>query len=189
MFYKVAIAFGAGLIFGAAAAYYRVKSHFESKAQEEIEAVKRVYMNRKRASEKNNKDKSATNDVTKAYTYASYPDAVSVTQYNKMKNEEKIEDILVETEHPEDDKPSIYVIEEKDFIVPGEAYDNTTLTYYVEDSIIIDESDNEIFDEISWLDNRILDAFLESTDEVLYMRNDDIMMDFEIVKEYGHWDG
>lgn len=187
------ISFLIGLVIGAGAAYLALKEHFEQIANEEIEDVKRVYGNASNDNEDEKpepEDDQELQDLIAFYKDPSYKESINMTQYDKIKNENTTEDILVKEVHPsDDDSQAIYLIEDTDFLQPGERYDQKTLTYYVDEGILIDEQYNELFDEMSWLDHGILDAFVESDDDVIYMRNADVMMDFEIVKEHGHWDG
>ena len=189
------ISFLVGLIFGAGAAYLAVKDYFEKIANDEIEDVKRAYSGHMGAPE-GQKEEDATDpydnvpqSISNLYKDAGYKESITLTQYNKISQGNSVEDILVKEAHPSEDSPSIYLIEDGDFLQPGEHYDQKILTYYLEDGVLIDEQYNEVFDEMSWLDHGILDAFVDSQDKVIYMRNDDIMMDFEIVKEHGRWDG
>lgn len=80
----------------------------------------------------------------------------------------------------EDRKP--YVIDLSDFELTCASYEKLSLLYYIYDDIVTEEDGEEVnrFDVIG---NAVAESgFDENSDEILYVRNDKLMCDYEITK-------
>ena len=80
-----------------------------------------------------------------------------------------------------------YEIEASDFELTCTQYDKQDLNYYISDDIVVND-ELEIIDDMSVIhligDILIKSGFDSNDDEVLYVRNDKIMTDFEITKVF-----
>ena len=77
-----------------------------------------------------------------------------------------------------------YVISQEEFINGNKFYDKTTLNYY-DDGILEDEITEEIIDDIDAAIGRdSLTKFGEYEDDVVFVRNDRISTDYEVVRQY-----
>lgn len=83
----------------------------------------------------------------------------------------------------EDDKPPFEIAPE-DFALTCDNYEKTSLIWYVFDDTLANEAE-EIVDRELFVGSVIEDSGFDSNDlDVLYVRNDRLMVDFEITKVY-----
>lgn len=161
----------AGFILGAAAGsvttWKLLKNKYAQIAQEEIDSVKEVYSQKEKpASEESNEevikeDKAETEEKIKQLDYTSYskPDKTPET----MKESEDIPYVITPEEFGEFDD-----------------YEEISLTFWA-DQIITDD-DDEILEDV----NRVigfesLNHFGEYEDDSVYVRNDRLKCDYEIL--------
>ena len=78
-----------------------------------------------------------------------------------------------------------YEIDPSDFELTCSNYEKQALVYYQFDEILADEDENEVLD-VSRLVGNVLESsgFTDNDVDCLYVRNDKIMVDFEITKLY-----
>ena len=77
-----------------------------------------------------------------------------------------------------------YEIEASDFELTCSSYDKISLTYYMFDQIVAND-DEEVVDEAILIGDVIESSgFSGNEDDILFVRNDKIMADFEITKVY-----
>lgn len=185
--------FAIGCVIGAVGATVVLKYHYENK-MDEVEAHLRdgyKALEKQDAAEQESEPEPSTDSIENMYGNPTKGMELSPVQYNKIKTSANTtEDLMVKEAHPsEDDRPAIYILEEDDDLDRGEHYASIQLSYYVDEGLIIDDRRNTVFDEMSWLDLGILDKFKESEDTYIVLRNDDQMIDFDISKEFGTWNG
>ena len=124
------------------------------------------------------------------------------------------DEALVETEHPEDDIPEemtldeelsfknqivteggkrahsegkyTYEISDEDYEFTHDNYEKVSFLYFTEDELLIDE-DEDVVTEKRLLIGDVLEesGFMYNDSDVLYIRNDKILCDYEISKVYG----
>ena len=145
-------------------------------ADEEIESVKKAFSKNIQVvvKDKEEKDipKSKTNEyeelVNKKYRYAS--------KYESALNE------LKSSAEKEDDTMAPYIITPDEY---GELpdYERVNLIYYVEDGVVATETDEVIDDpdDIIGLDS--LDHFGEDTEDCIFVRNEKLKTDYEILRD------
>lgn len=150
--------FAIGAAAGAVASYAFAKRKFLGLAQEEINSVKAVYSKRAAAREK--PDLSEYAEVIKKEGYSSEP-------RNHEEPEKKI------------DSKRPYIISPDEFAEDDE-YDKISLTLYA-DNVLADEEDDAIdnVDEIVGDDN--LKSFGNFEDDSVFVRNDILKADYEIL--------
>ena len=161
---KGLLLFVSGIAVGVAATYETLKTKFEAQADTEIESVKERFHEKMRDAEE--KVESTSN----LYTEAS--DALKrYSGYSKEKNDIK-----------ENEKMDvIYVIPPEEFS-ELEDYSVKSLTYWT-DGVVTDEEGKEVdIDNVIGKDS--LEHFGEYEEDCVYVRNDDLHTDFEILRDY-----
>lgn len=168
------VSFAVGAAIGAAVSWIYTKNMYENLIQEEIDSVKQVLYNRDNSKrEKKNTEVSDSAELE----MKNYVKNISRSNYAKIeiddeKNENEVTKEMI-------DKP--YVISPDEF---GEIYDyeKISLTYY-SDGVLADENDEivEDFDELIGED--ALDSFGEYEDDSVFVRNDKLKCDYEILND------
>ena len=168
--------FGAGALVGAVVAAKAVREKYQQEAEEEI-AEMREYYREKEQKRKEAEEYEAVVEV-KEETESEYKEIVkdegytNYTQYNDVKPEEKIDDDI-------EDEWTPSIIDPEEF---GEdpSYDTATLTYF-KDGVLADEVDEVMDPKMVGEEN--LKIFDEFGARSIYVRNDEHMIDFEIIRD------
>ena len=182
---KIFSAFLVGTVLGVVVANQLLKTKYEQIAQEEIDSVKEVF-SKKEPPVKNNvvviqdpKEKaSLAKDKANVTQYANILHGQGYVDYSKSKlsltPEESDEPVL-------ESKP--YIIAPEDF---GEAdgYETISLTYY-SDGTITDDDDNPVENPEDSIGSpeRIVQHFGEYEDDSVFVRNDKLKCDYEILRD------
>lgn len=159
--------FVAGAAIGSLVTWKLVKTKYERIAQEEIDSVKEVFS--KREEKSSEKDIDEDNSETE-----SLEDIIDESCY-KTESTDKEE----KKEMHNSDRP--YVITPEEF---GDSdYAIISLTYYT-DGTVTNEKNKIVanVDELIGLDS--LDHFGEYEDDSVFVRNDALQIDFEILKDW-----
>lgn len=161
-----------GLAVGSAAAWLCLKRRYEQIAQEEIDSVKTAFAERK-----NQFDECDTADGS-----AGENEKTSQVKFeNIVSNYAEINDKKEKNDMPA--KP--YIISPEQF---GDIddYDQISLTYYADD-VLVDDEDEVInnTDEIVGAD--FADHFGEYEDDSVFVRNDRLKCDYEILRDNRSW--
>lgn len=173
--FKDLFIFAIGAAIGSVVTWKFVKDKYERIAQEEIESVKEVFSSREEALKK-------TEEVKKEEELKEASDKLNnlgyKTSYSEFSESKRKEDAQV-------DKP--YVISPDEF---GELYDydQISLRYY-SDGVLVDDADDEIVDnieEIVGFDS--LNHFGEYEDDSVFVRNDRLKVDYEILLDLGTYE-
>lgn len=177
--------FGAAI--GSVATWQYIKKKYEQIAQEEIDSVKETFSklvvkSKDNESEENNntrtiveraKDKPSVAEYAawlRRRGYANYSDTDSFSKDSNVSKEEVDENMI-------NDKP--YVISPDEF---GEFYDyeKISLTYYA-DQVLADDDDELVEDIEETVGFESLNAFGEYEDDSVFVRNDRLKCDYEIL--------
>lgn len=177
--------FGAAV--GSVATWQYIKKKYERIAQEEIDSVKETFSklevkSKNNDSEDNNnvrtiveraKDKPSVVEYAawlRKQGYTNYSDTDSLSEDSNVSEEEVDENMI-------NDKP--YVISPDEF---GEFYDyeKISLTYYA-DQVLADEDDELVEDIEETVGFESLNAFGEYEDDSVFVRNDRLKCDYEIL--------
>lgn len=163
------IIFATGAAIGSVVTWKLIKTKYEQIAQEEIDSVKEVFSRRAESNETVDEEDSNNKEYEDlAESYTTYSD-------NKEENEE-VKDVC---------EP--YVISPEEF---GEKddYESRSLNYYT-NGIVTDEFDqpidNDDVDSLIGLDS--LNHFGEFEDDSVFVRNDYLETDFEILADAGEY--
>lgn len=198
---KALLGFAFGITVGALVATAIVEEKYRKIAEEEIEAMKNYYKNKEKNFEelqiKHNQDKMFDAPVTDADIKFDFP-KIPEDQYKKIvedmgytneEMEELLHDPSVSVEQTEDGDYEIYIgPEERNepyTISPEEfdeipEYDCECLTYY-SDCVLTNEDDEVIKEPYSIIGDA-LNHFGEYEDDSVFVRNDSMKCDYEIIK-------
>lgn len=166
-------------------------------ADEESEVVKAMDPKvAKKLSIENMKKKDDLFHVEKLISEENY--RTNYNAFSKPMPEEELKDMGNgaddDDDEDEDDGPDLYpregvqdapyVISQEEFINGNKYYDKTTLNYY-DDGILEDEITEEIIDDIDAVIGRdSLTKFGEYEDDVVFVRNERLSTDYEVVRQY-----
>lgn len=183
---KVVI-FTVGAAIGSAVTWKLVKTKYEQIAQEEIDSVKEVFSRReeskydeglKDALQLNKEIDAATKRAidTEGSEKKEMADILDNQRYTNYSNNRSKEETGMEMEF---DKP--YVIPPDEF---GDIddYNTVSLTYYA-DGIVTDEMDEPIDDVDDIIGEESLDHFGEYEEDSVFVRNDALRTDYEILRD------
>ncbi len=167
----VCVAFICGAAVGIGGTWQYFKKKYEAQAQEEIESVK---------------ESLAKRYEKKTMTIPEKPDIHTIIAERRKAEKEAMKkemaDILKTTGYTPEDGPSgPYVISPNDFGEKPE-YERISLTYYA-DGVVTDDA-NEVLDD--WADlvgPDFMTHFGEYEDDSVFVRNDILKADYEILKD------
>lgn len=177
------LAFVGGAAVGAGAAYFAVKDKERKRADEEIKDTREYYRNKYSSREELNKrveDIKAEGELIRE-TQKKFEKAI--TPYNTFSDEDEKEKYLATLESPKED-PHVYDISADDFINGALTYDKISLRVFIEDGTVVDENDEPVIgDDLIGIEN--LNRILDGTEDGLYLRDDERMIDYEVDKADG----
>ena len=167
--------FVAGAGVGTAISWQFFKNKYKRIADEEIASVKEVFERRHNievvSADEIEADSVEENEKEDSEIKTEYKNLAN--NYNtitdEINNEEKGGNNMAE---------GPYVIKPEEFDTVG--YDVVSLTYYA-DKVLVDEDDNPIEDIDYLVGEDSLDHFGEYEDDSVFVRNDDLKTDFEIL--------
>lgn len=175
----VVFTFGAAV--GSVVTWKLVEAKYRQIADEEIESVREVYAKvygdsaeeSEEEDEEDEEDQRIFDDLVKDLGYSSDEDKKKETEKETKKESEGEED--------EDDMVRPYVIEEEDFDDIG--YETESL-YYYDDGVLIYSITEEVINNIDELVGEdSIKQLLESGEDYIYVRNDELGTDFEILRD------
>lgn len=160
------IVFSLGAAVGATAAWMFLKNKYEQQAREEIEAVREYYSNKTEKVVEENEDDSNT-------------EPEEVEEYYALAQEYSGSD---EKGGSEDMRKKPYVISPDEY---GELedYDVESLVYYA-DGVLADNNNEPIDNIANLVGTESLTHFGEYEDDSVFVRNDRLKCDYEILKDY-----
>ncbi|MGN1370904.1 MAG: hypothetical protein ACI4XM_01290 [Candidatus Coprovivens sp.] len=172
--------FTAGAAIGSFITYTIVKDKFEKIAQEEINSVKEVFGRRI----KENKDEEAEKEESDNDEYEEYSEKANI--YSTLSNEEDLDRKYERNSNQETTEPIIkgedpYVIPPEEYGI-CEGYELISLTYYA-DGFLADDTDDLVEDITNVVGDDFADHFGEYEDDSVFIRNDRLRADFEILRD------
>jgi hypothetical protein len=157
--------FSLGAVVGSAAAWYLTKTKYEKIAQEEIDSVKEAFSRRGRRAETNPVDEAAF-----VPTESDKEEYVNIVKHYKKGDSESM-----------DVGTAPYVIPPDEF---GEMdYDAVSLVYYEDDVLCYDLSGEVIYNRDEIIGEESLKHFGEYEDDSVFVRNDRLKTDYEILRD------
>ena len=167
--------FVAGAAIGSVVTLKFLEEKYRRIADEEIESVKETF---KKALEKEvDEDENVEETPVKVATVSHTPDKPNITDYAAMTRGMGY-DTETDKENVEDDGPRVII---PDDFGMNEDYDNVSLLYHVdgyltnEQNVLVDDIENTVGFEC-------LNTFGEYEDDAVYVRNDKLKTDYEILK-------
>lgn len=168
------IAFIFGAAIGSAATFLCAKKYYERRNQEDIDSVEAMLAKRY-----STKSESEEEYVPTDEDIADNADIIDENEYDtRDEYEDDIEDYDC-IEMNGSDVPYVITPEEFD---EYEEYDKVSLTYY-SDMILTDDDDELVEDVESTVGFASLNHFGEYDDNCVFVRNDKLMCDFEILRD------
>lgn len=191
---KEMLIFAGGAFLGSACTYLLVKKIYRDKAEAEISEVRNIYYEKCRRVDNihknedykkqiinfDNEDLDESNKIIEnnGYNYEKPEDDDSLD----IPTEEDIDEEW-EREHiaPSENSSDRYTITPHQFAFENRHYDKITLLYYPADKILVNElTDNEEAVDIT-IGEDALTKFGEFEEDVVYVRNDRIGIDYEVI--------
>lgn len=185
---KGLLIFAAGAIAGTVAGIGMSKRHFEAIAAQEINEVRDYY----RKANKELADQLVDKTSNIKEEQAEEPEKIEVNKEEKKEYDNIIkhgnyittEEINDEEElFSEDDEP--YIIDPSEFGNNGH-YATQTCTYFA-DGVLVDDVDEVIEEPETLVGNFHVDIFRDFDATSVYVRNDWMKMDFEILRDDWFW--
>lgn len=166
------IIFAVGAVIGSAVTWKIVKSKYEAISKEEIESVRELYLAKiKRLKEE--KSEEVENDISEEVPEESTDEDKDIDNYKKLVEE------LNYAEMEEKDLSKPYVITPDEF-GEMEEYERAFYTLY-SDGILTDDFDEIVNDVDDIIGEENMKHMGEYEPDCLFIRNDKIMTDFEIL--------
>ena len=189
---KTIAIFGVGAAAGFGAGWLYFKKKYEKIANDDIAEVKKYYLDKhlkevskveelKKQSDVVDKEvKKVAEIVEKGPSRASQK-----VDYNNIQKREE-QEMRAEAESPEEDEPtSPYIITEDEFLEGNNDYDKISLTYFMMDDTLADDSET-LVDIEETISTDIFNQMADSDDDRdWYVRNNELQTDFEIMKVEG----
>lgn len=168
-----AIAFSLGAAIGSIVTWRLLKTKYEQIAQEEIDSAKEYY--KERYSEE--KDTDQPEIIESGRPEITPDEKASIREYSSLVRDYTSSDEQKEVEYVTEP----YVISPAEF---GEKddYETQSLTYYA-DNILADDMDNVIYDAGDVVGDDFDEHFGEYEDDSVFVRNERLKCDFEILSE------
>ncbi len=195
-----AVSMTLGAVAGGFAGYILTRKKYEKLADKEVESVKKSlqeYYENKMKEGKNNVKVPADATVkknninrpkmdvpvkdTSSINYDNFENENDKKSYNEyIKKYRSSEEIKMEEKFGNGKSFRPYIISPEEF--SDSEYDVETLHYY-RDGVVADDDNNIIKDVKSTIGDEALNTFGVYEDDVVYVRNDEIKIDFEILLE------
>lgn len=168
-----------GAVAGAVTTYYVMKDKFEQMAQEEIDSVKEVFGKKRKAEvEEEDIQETEAEKVANINDYKGRLQEHGYVNYSDISKKDKSED--KDEEVKKEDKP--YVIAPEDF-GEFEEYETISLTLYT-CGTLCDDNDEPVEDVENTVGEDSLETFGDYEDDSVFVRNDRLRCDFEILKDF-----
>lgn len=210
--FKTILAFCAGAAIGSLATYFIVRGNEDEIRSETAESVKKAYgfydQNEEESDKEeeliSNEEASMYRKISKSYEYDKLFGKDLEPELDLRGNYMAANDFPTQTaaerEHPtdEDDKQP-YVISLEEYEAeemvemddgreyPVRARDKITLTYYEKDDTLVLDQNGEVLDIEETVGNDALNRFGEYEKDTVYVRNDNLGADYEVVREHGSY--
>lgn len=204
---KGVLIFIGGATIGSVVTYLATKSANEKYINSEIAAMREYYDEKHRELEAIKENKNAANNIISENKYTGYSSIGDLTATNPstvkvdavFDNESDDDEESDDEDEDDPDKeffayydipveernPNPYVITPTSFGMECPYYDKVTLVFHEEDGIITEEDGTMVTDVDKLVGWASLDRFGEYEPNVVYVRNEKICTDYEIVREYG----
>lgn len=198
MKYEKLFIFLAGVAVGTSAACFVIKPYLEQQMNEKIESVEMAFRAKNTLNTaKNVQDTKGTHETPKnGISEASkgiLEQKIDHFGYNSINDavldEETgldigcVDEQYAEKESPNDDgKRAPYIIDSDEFASNTPYNNQVTMTYFPNQKILIDDITGEFEDIESSVGQINMNLFADGDDDVVYIRNDNLSIDYEVIK-------
>lgn len=177
-------AFILGAVLGSAATWYYAKKRYELIAQEEIDSVKEAFVSKVSSSETNKNEeepKTAVEIARETDSLSKYARVLEKNRYTHYSKNEYVESASETMDISDREKCKPYLIHPDKF---GELedYECIGFTYY-SDGVLTNDGDEKVKDIEGTVGSESLSHFGEYSDDSVYVRNDRLKIDYEILKD------
>ena len=203
---QLTLAFSAGVLFGGLVIYHKMEDQMNETINNEIEDIKAFYAERNGFKPDNfvadeDFEEETLNDMVKLSSNYKAEDNVDYTAYSKGTVEEEMAArglasaiaLANDDEYePDDELPerrNLFDAKEPytiafDGVGVLENYDQQTLTYYPDADELVDERDEPVENVDFLVGKHFRDDFghMSENDNIVYIRNEGISMEFEIIR-------
>lgn len=179
-----ALMFVLGAAAGSLVTWKILEKKYQKIAQEEIDSVKEVYMKRNAA---------LTNEVKKAHQYFETNNDSEQAAVKKTPVQEEYVRIVKEQGYSHEDQSTedicdAHVISPDEFGELDE-YNTESLTYFNKDKVLWWDNRSKIVkNPAELLGPKALDSFGEYEDDSVFVRNDELKIDFEVLLDMRSYD-
>jgi len=183
MNYKVFLAFAAGAALGALAGVMLAKEKYQKESDEAIDSIRRYYNERETKKEAKEEPKTETATRLEPIVESMKVIANSYVDYNDINNH-----VIDYKEDPFPGEAPFkpYVISEADYIETNLNYSKEMMSYYPEDDVLVDIDDEPVVNYSSLVGDNLKERFEYEPDvDEIYIRNDNISRDFDIIAKEG----
>lgn len=171
--------FTAGAAIGSLVTWKFVEEKYKRIADEEIESMREYYLGKIQDEEPEENEEEEQTETDNKIDMREYAAILNENDYVDYRN--------VDAEEVSDVKKP-YVIDPNEFDeLSEEGYDSVTL-YYFADGVLADENDIPIEDVDGSVGLDSLNHFGEYSDDSVYVRNDRLMTDYEILLDSRNFD-
>lgn len=180
MRYNVFVSFILGAAIGSILTWKGVEAYYAQLAQEEINSVKEKFATRVPEDISSEPDPNETSKPEEKHEVSKYAKILSEEGYVDYSTKSVTVEELTDTS-PEREDARPYVISPGEFREIDE-YDVISLSYYA-DNILADENDVIVEDVEGTVGFESLSHFGEYEDDSVFVRNDRLKVDYEILKD------
>lgn len=180
---KVVLAFLGGLAGGSLATFYITREVFRQQAEEEIKAVRDIYMKREAEDQKKLREDEGIVEETEEELAEYYLERLKELGVGVMTEEEYESRDIVNPVDEEEEGPTEYSelpeeIDKGEFYNGWEDYESVTLTLYSKDGVVLDEVEDIVDDIRSYVGD--YDLSTAAVGETLYFVNHAMMLKIEV---------
>lgn len=198
-----AVALAIGGLVGYKIAERKLMAEFEERLERETDAFRRIHKTDYKSPEDMLEQlhgeaiRNVMSDPAAALAVqamAEYQNPEPVAYHNIVKSTVKVNKDEPEQEvvrrrvfEPDEDRGTIYIISAEENAEGS--YEDTTLTYYAQDGVITFANDEVMEDQEKFIGTEALENFggISGDDNVVYVRNEVILMDYEICRHPGSY--
>lgn len=185
------VAFIIGIVLGSATAWYYAKKRYEMISQEEINSVKEAFASKPTSSEmiegewreipSEEEPKTAVEIARETDSLSKYARFLEKNHYVHYSKNEHTEPANESMDISDREKSKPYLIHPDKF---GELedYECIGFTYY-SDGVLADDGDEKVKDIEDTVGSESLTYFGEYSDDAVYVRNDRLKIDYEILRD------
>ena len=187
--FKKFVIFGLGAAIGYASGYFLLKKKFKKIADEEIESMREYYEEKL----KNGDEKALKKEEPKKQKeeYLTTNNLSELQELYSSKHNTDVDPGYYSSPYPfEEDSPTEGIAEEpytitaEQFVNEKRNFEKTTLLYFEGNGVLCEDTERIIEDIDSSIGRQNLDKFGEFEEDVAYVRNERLGIDYEVLLQH-----